>query len=330
MKKNLILVGLIFIITIIFLPISTVKAFGVSPLVIDEITLDPGEIKQFSFKIFNKEAKKKKFYFFSQNFTSDGGEEGKQIFIEEDQDTSNSLADWIHPLVESIEIEQGKNESVEAMIKIPNNAQPGGHYAVLWVSETDPKSNESVSVKNNIGVLILVNIRGDIVRQASIKEFKVLNKFYNRLPVEFLSRIKNKGTVHFKPKGDIIIKGLFGNEVDKINPNPRGSNVLPNSIRRIEGAKWEKEDVLKEDGFFKKVKNEWENFALGPYKAVLQVDYGNGENNLLITESERFWVFPWHLILAIFSVLLIIFILAVVFLLIVLAIFKNKFDIKIK
>jgi len=309
MKKNLILGGLIFIITSVFLPISIVKAFGVSPLVIDEITLDPGEIKQFSFRVFNKEAKKKKFYFFSQNFVSDGGETGGQKFLEEEGDMSSDLADWIHPLIDFVEVESGKDKSVEAMIRIPRNAEPGGHYAVLWVSENDPKSNKSVSIKNNVGILILINVTGDVKKEANIKEFKVLDKFYNRLPVEFLTRIENKGTVHFKPKGDIIIKGFFGNEVDKINSNPRGSNVLPNSIRRIEGSKWEKVSELEQGSFWTELKNEWKNFAFGPYKAVLKVDYGNGEDNLLITESKRFWVFPWRVIIFVILSLVIFFIL---------------------
>jgi len=310
----------------IILPKIT-QAFGVSPMVFDEITLNPGESIKVNFKVVNNEDENKIFYFSTQNFTSDDGEEGKQIFLEKERHISADLSKWIKFEQDSIYVAANDNGNTSVDIIIPTIAQPGGHYSVIWVSETNPKLDDSLNISNNVGILVLVNVRGDIVRQASIKEFKVLNKFYNRLPVEFLSRIENKGTVHFKPKGDIVIKGLFSNEVDKINPNPRGSNVLPNTIRRLDGAIWKKEDKKEiENSFLKELKNEWENFALGSYQAILKVDYGKGENDLLIAESEKFWVFPWHLGIVLGIILLSLFILIVFFGLIFSIVFKKKFD----
>lgn len=276
-------------------------ALRISPTILDDLVVDPGDVVQFELMIENETEKDKIISFSSQNFVSDGGEAGSPKFIDESEEgdlpRSSNLASWIAVFYDSIELPSGAQRSVTVAIKIPEDAEPGSHQAVVWAGEKNGPQDVSVGLRANVGLLVLLNVTGDVVESVNVKEFNYLKKFQNRLPVDFYARLSNEGSVYFKPKGDVIIKGLFGNKVGKIPFNPRRSNILPKSIRRIEGIVWEKTPDLRDKaGFFGEIKNEWKNFGFGPYKAELDVKYSS-DGKKLEGKTSYFWVLPWHLIL---------------------------------
>ena len=97
--------------------------------------------------------------------------------------------------------------------------------------------------------------------------------------------------------------------------NPQEGNILPDSVRRFETA-WKAKNpdlgLSREgenffSGYWRNVKNEWQNFAFGIYTAKLDLVYGPaGENEA--HAKTTFFVLPWHLLL-----LLILFIALIIF-----------------
>lgn len=294
------------------LSVNQAKAIGLSPLIVDQELVDPGDRIQFDFTILSDYDKEKTFYFSTQNFTSDGGEYGGQSFIDDRMAPSADLASWITVIQDSVTIEARGEKKANAVITIPENAEPGSHTAVIWVGESDPNA-DSVSVIGNIGVLILLNVSGDVVRMGSIKEFNYLEKYQNRLPVDFYARVSNEGTAYYKPGGEVAIKNIFGRKSATIDANPKRSNILPHSIRRIEGINWVKkvysaeEKKEQDDSFFSEAKREFENFGFGPYKAYLTMSYGPGEKDVMTAVSSTFWVIPWRLIIIFVVVLFVLY-----------------------
>lgn len=316
MKKTFLLLGIALILGgISFLPAGA-DAMAVAPPIIDDIEADPGDIIIRDFKVINESSDSgpKTFYFTAQNFVADQNREtGSQEFLEQEELTG--LASWIHPTVDSVTVDERSEKEVRVVINIPENAEPGGHYAVLWAGEAKPdEAGNTVGLTGNVGVLFLVRVSGEVRESASIVEFNYLKKFQTRLPVEFYTRFQNMGTVHFKPRGTIKITGLFGREIATIEANPKESNVLPESIRKIdaiwinntveEGLGQFDEKNKQDAGYFNAVKNEWKNFAFGPYKARLSMIYGS-QKQVLTTDTKTFWVFPWHLLLTILVLIII-------------------------
>jgi hypothetical protein len=82
---------------------------------------------------------------------------------------------------------------------------------------------------------------------------------------EFKIRIKNQSKYHFKTKGNLIIKNIFGNEIDRKKLLPL--NVLPNSTREI--------NCIQEG---KKIPCKSRSLNFGIYKAELETDLSSMEN----------------------------------------------------
>ena len=162
-----------------------------------------------------------------------------------------------------------------------------------------------MGIAQEVGVLLLVNVPGDISEQASIDSFRMLNRtLLDHLPASFELRVKNSGSVHIHPAGNITIKNMLGNVVARIPANPANAAVLPSSIHRME-TRWQK-SPNQAGGFFTQLKNEWNNFALGRYTANADVTYGS-KGAALSGSAISFWVFPWRLsILFLVAVLILI------------------------
>jgi len=296
MKKLLFVFALL-----VFLSVPAVsKAFIVSPPIFDELVIEQGQSDEVTITLVNSLDEPVELFPFTQNFAADeNSEEGKAILIPVEENFG--LAEWLKPSTDKVFVE-GKGEvDITVSIKVPENADPGGHYAVLFFSKNPPNVDEGVGIGENIGTLFLVTVPGDINESAEILDFSSDSGFYTQLPVNFDYRVKNNGSVHFKPRGEIEIKNLLGMKT-KVDPNPKGGNALPNSVRHLTASWVKDENRIEKGGFMHNLSNEWHNFALGRYKANLNLIYGR--EGQTVNSAVTFWVFPWHVVL-VFVILLV-------------------------
>jgi hypothetical protein len=289
--------ALFFSVLVFLFSANAAFAVSVSPPVV-EMTLDRESNKIGAISIINTEDHQVSYDVSFQNFIAKG-EEGQQEFVE-----SNLVfrdLDWILPQNDKITIEAGQRIDFGYKVRVPKDASPGGHYLVMFLSKkTNPDvDGTGASVNSKIGVLFFIRVNGAVVEKLDVESFRLMQTKdeLNRLPVLFESRFINSGNVHVRPAGDIVIKNALGNISAVIPLNPKGSMVLTNSIRRVE-SQWKK-NINAESGqkgsWFKEIKNEWQNFAFGPYTADIKGFYGEEKN--LLSGRISFWIFPRHLII---------------------------------
>jgi len=272
------------------------KALTLSPPTV-EITAKPGEKVEVVAKLFNEtnaalDLQPGVYSFSSKN------ESGQPDFF--DDKSGLDLQHWI-VVPSSVTLAPQERQSVVLTINVPKSADPGGHYASVFWGTTPPKIDGGAGIEGRIAMLILVNVEGNIKEDAKIIEFKTLKSFVTHLPVDFMARFQNNGSVHVHPAGDIIIRNMFGRQssVMPFNIQPSTGNVLPRSIRRFD-LSWVKGSSNEAASEWSK---EWNNFALGRYTAELNVTYGQA--NKLVIATASFWVFPWMVSLAGLAVLII-------------------------
>ena len=256
----------------------------ISPYKFEE-TVSPGQTISDSIKIINNSDKemlmKVEVYDFKPS-----GEEGRQTFISPesgDPYIDYSLSTWIDIDTGPFIIGPKKTKEINFSIKVPESAEPGGHYAAVFIgpsSSEDMEEGQSesafyeggVSVRGNIGSLLIIRVEGEVYELAKIVGFNSKNKLWERPPITLKTRFHNFSNVHLKPVGFIDIFDIFGRKIDTLGVNKEKGNVLPVSIRMFETI--------------------WENKrAFGRYTARLSMAYG--EKNKVITEETAFWVFPW-------------------------------------
>ncbi|HEV7424575.1 MAG TPA: hypothetical protein VGO21_05335, partial [Candidatus Paceibacterota bacterium] len=298
------------IVVVCFLGLSTlVHAFTLSPIRL-EISGDPGQIVVQQMTLINELTTTETYYSSYLNFQAEG-ETGTPTFVFAKDD----LGTWMQ-VPESVTLAPGESKVVPVKITIPQNADPGGHFAaIFWATTPTNKAPGSVAIGAKTGMLVLLHVSGAVDEKGGILEFVTKDKqtFYTSLPISFFYRFQNNGGDRIKPDGDIAFKNILGLTSDKIPANPVDGNILPNSIRKFETV-WQSKDgpaTSKErdqGNFLNKVGYEWNNFAFGHYTAELNLTYGTTKE--VATAVFSFWVFPWHLIIFLIILLLLIFFIA--------------------
>lgn len=252
-----------------------------------QLSIGPGESWTSTIKIVNNNSYGVTYYSQLMDMRADG-EDGRSKFIpliDEDQSDpsyqSFALARWITISPDPIVIPAGGSANVPFTVSIPSNAEPGGHYAAILIG-TQPGAvsgrGSVTTVSSYVSSLIFVQIKGDAVESGRIREFSTGQSLYQSPNVDFTVRFENTGNTHLHPQGDVTIYNMWGKERGQIlinNQDQTFGNVLPQSIRRFQFS-WTGEQNV---------------FDIGPYRAVVALDFGsNGKQN--VSATTYFWIVP--------------------------------------
>lgn len=250
----------------------------------------PGEKLQVQVRIRNISEETVKVVTSSKDFiTAEDGETPIAV----DDTTSNrwSLASWL--TITPTENIIGSNETVglNVLIEIPEDALPGGHYAMILHQPNNGSGNFQLdsgsqsSINQRVGTLLYVIVDGAINEEAYIRNFK-FPKFTEYGPVPFSYTIENGSDIHIAPQMNVEIFNLLNQKVDDIQINSK--NVFPLTNRDFNG--------------------EWKRiWGFGFYKARLTTSFGT--SGAVVIANTSFWLLPIKLVIALIVSLLTIIIL---------------------
>ena len=292
-----------------FAQVLSVEAMTITP-VRYELSANPGENISKDITIINEEEVGVTYYSSFANFEAQG-ETGSASFV----DPIDDIGTWMQT-EKSVTLLPGEQRTVSFTISVPENAEPGGHFGVIFwgTSPENSADGKQLAVSAKTGLLVLLSVSGDVKEEGGLLDFiKKDNKFwYNSLPVSFTYRFKNDGGDRIKPKGWIKISNTFFIPVKKLDANPVNGNILPNSTRKftVDWVKYvEPKDKIAPTGvvkqFFDRAIYQWKNFAFGLYGAKLDMTYGLQEQQ--VERKVFFFVFPWQLLICLILIFLIVF-----------------------
>ena len=215
-----------------------------------------------------------------RNFTAIG-EDGAVGLTEEE--TSFSLASWIEVAPKTVTIPPKTAQYFTFTIKVPLQAEPGGHFGslIFRTIPTEKVEGSGASLAQEIGALVLLRLSGETVERASIESFKSSSSIFEKGPVPFEVRLKNLGNVHTKPTGTIIITNLLGQQVSSVAVEPK--NVLPGATRKLD-ATWD---------------TQW---RIGRYNATYTAVFSD---KTTLSSTTSFTVLPYRALAALVVVLVI-------------------------
>src|SRR3989338_4102757 len=250
-----------------------------------ELSAKPGDAIENSFKVINTSDIIQDYEMEIKPFV---GNELGQAKIVPDDDSTYFLKNWVTISPQLFTLTPKQTQVVTFTITVPADAEPGGQYGSILASLVNKSevSGTGAVVRSKVGTLVLVAVAGDISYSASIKDFSVVKKRFERSPITFNTRIHNNSTVHIKPKGFITLTDIFGRTAGSIDFDQK--NIFPKSDRLITQTY---DQPLK----------------VGRYVATLNLLYGETSDQL----SARlvFYVFPvWLIILIVVLLVLILFI----------------------
>lgn len=219
------------------------------------------------------------------------------IPIEDELDRSRrgefDASSWVKLDQENLLLEPGESTPVKMTINIPQEANPGGHYAqvgfrVLSEATYDPKTNAQIIPE--VAAALFITVSGDVNELAEFDTSDMISGYVTKgAETKIKFAIKNIGNVHILPAPKVTILDRSGNTVKQLAMQPQ--LVLPNTQKLFE-VEWPA-DV-----------------GYGKYSVKVETVYGS-QNIPLASESTKFVVGPawWQVavVVAIVTPLLIIF-----------------------
>ncbi len=167
---------------------------------------------------------------------------GAQSLIPNDPDIDQQkrkdadASTWLINKGEKFLLDVGEQQSVDVQFLVPENAGPGGHYAMVTftTSSIQQLSASGSIVTPSLTSLALITVAGDIQEEASIEKL-------NTPPVLFgedqtLSfNIANTGNVHILPTATVRLYDRGNQLVDSITVPPQ--LILPSTTKKYD-IKW--------------------------------------------------------------------------------------------
>jgi hypothetical protein len=272
----------IFVIFLIFFS-SAVNAFGAVSITLYptsfKLSLKPGEVYSGVVTVVNPN--KVNITVVPEKEILSGGPEGSIELTGEELNSFGFLS-WISFDKKEKTLAPEEKYEMPFKIELPQNAQPGDHYAALLFRAVPAEVNKNTGIgtTGRVGTVILVNVAGETKKTGIIESVK-FPKFVSRGPINIKVEIKNTGNTFFNPDGIVKIKGLLQGE----EKSWESKLVFPNYSRSYE-VKWD------------------QKYLFGLFKVDVVANAPGGEK--MPSQSSYFWAFPWQEALAVVILLVII------------------------
>ena len=292
MKKLLPLITFIIFITIITVIFPPKAAKGQESITITaipprlELSALPGATLQETIKVRNESAGEMAFDVQATDFIVNNNQ-GTPISVDETVSGRWSLASWITASPKKILLPPQQTTIINLLISLPQNALAGGHYAMITYNPNAEGllgiQGSGSAITQKVGTLVYLNVIGDVVEAANLKEFKTSQFFSYYGPISISAEIENLGDIHFAPKGQLTITNLLGKTV--FSGQLEEKNIFPFASRLYD----------------------WEfpgKYHLGRYQAKLTASAGNTQ--IPINGLIYFWIVPVKELAAVLIVLAII------------------------
>jgi len=211
-------------------------------------------------------------------YVADDGE--TPMPVETDEINSRwALAKWITLTPNKETIEPRQSATILVTISVPEDALPGGRYAMILhkpVTSSSGANTTGAQINAQVGTLLYVVVDGEVSENANVSEFAFTPDFLEMGPANYSLKIHNGSSLHIRPTGSIDITNMLGKRVGHIEIDSR--NIFPDSDRSFDGT-WNK------------------TWGFGKYTATFTGTYGT--QSKVINAVTTFYIIPVRLILAI-------------------------------
>ena len=244
-----------------------------------ELVADPGEITAIQVRFYNPTETPISGLLRVTDFIVER-DDGVPSFLEANEASPRfAAASWITLPYDRITVASQESVSIEAKIRVPQNASPGGRYFAVYFehgSLTPQSGNEedkSVAITHRVASLTYLTVAGPVEETALLKELKT-PAFLEYGPIEVKTSITNQGNLHIRPQGILTLTNMLGKVIDQQQLEEK--NIFPDVSRTFE-------NTLGQD----------KRWLIGKYRIDLSATYG--DSGKVLTGTVFTWVFPWKL-----------------------------------
>lgn len=211
-----------------------------------------------------------------------------KIIADQNRESATSVKNFLAGVAD-VELKKDEKKEFDVTVNVPANTPAGAYYGIVRYSAI-PKQQPGdegagrVSLTASVGMLVLLEVPGDIREQIQVQSVKVQHQnkaggFFLKSPNQVAIEIKNNGNGFARPFGRVAVtngsKEVYSYELNDVEPR---NNILPGSTRvftdKLENVK-----------------------TPGRYTVTANVAHGRGGE--VLTHRATFWYLPpWLLAIA--------------------------------
>ena len=194
-------------------------------------------------------------------------------------DMQSNMSKWVTFDKTVVQLDPGKSSIVPYVVKVPQDAEPGGRYISLFASTDVQNVSGEFSTEQRIASLIYLTIKGNVTRTGELKSLQSPFVFDGYQPWKIT--IANRGTAHFRSRYSVSVRSIFDGQ--EVASKTDDSLILPSTTRAIDAPM----PVLK---------------YLGVYRAVYTVGLGDSP---AVTREKYIIFLPKQLYVPLLSLIVI-------------------------
>ncbi len=240
-------------------------------------------------------------------------QEGKVSYID-NPGSANDIFNYVYVVdtdnarVNSLDLGPKQQKQLQLRVQLPQNQASRDYYFSLIffhdvTQQTDQNSTISdkkdqhtiTTIQGGLGANVLLAVGNQETAQGYIEDFST--PWYKQSgPVPFAIKVKNTGIHYIAPKGNILIKNIFGQAVGRVDIPE--TPILAGTSRSL----FDETQIARTIQETTEPKVEWkENFLFGIYSA--QINLAMSEDGPINSQTIRFMVFPTHLLLGLIFII---------------------------
>jgi plastocyanin len=209
-----------------------------------ELTVQPGQTLDFTITLMNRSSEPLELMVYPMDYYVNP--DNTYVF-EEPGYYTYSCSRWVQVMHERVTIPPDSQLEELFRLNIPQDAEPGGHYGVLFFQDArEPPPEQGARPSPRVGSLLLLTVPGDIVREGSITGFEVQNDFLSlwgpgedgglgwpAKSIGYHLEVENSGNVHITVYAEIRYWSRFGFGTGSLELG--FMTILPGTVRYFDG-----------------------------------------------------------------------------------------------
>ncbi len=146
------------------------------------------------------------------------------VVVEQIDEPERSLRQWLTMQPQSLTLAPHGTATIQVTMRVPHNATLGSHHGLIVVRvppDAADVSGAQIMTQGQVGVHVLVNVRGQSRASGSMESFSA-PLFFNK-HVMYTAVFRNDGNVHYVPACVVRVRNIFTMAVANadINVNDR-------------------------------------------------------------------------------------------------------------
>ncbi|MFA5985717.1 MAG: DUF916 domain-containing protein [Parcubacteria group bacterium] len=146
------------------------------------------------------------------------------IILRNDSDEQNGIKEWINIPEKEFDLPPNAGKDVSFTVHVPENASVGSHRGAV-IFRMVPVGDASVKVQGQIGVHVLVNVKGNTHATGTLHWFDV--PLFTTHQIIYRAQFENTGNIHYVPHGDIFLRNIVTNKKSAYDFNAEDHFVMP-------------------------------------------------------------------------------------------------------